>query len=131
MIFSEVFMRLTSSGKDSLVYICNFTPMERADYRVGVPCAGEYTLLLNEKLESGTVYKAEKSECDGQPYSFALPLAPYGTAILKFNLKKTKKEAETITIVEKKGVKYGTRNIKDLDDTVAEEETDTKEEETT
>ncbi len=120
------FMRLTTSGKDSLVYICNFTPMERADYRVGVPCAGEYTLLLNEKLESGTVFTAEKSECDGQPYSFALPLAPYGTAILKFNLKKTKKEAATITIVEKKGVKYGTRNVKDLDDSVENEEIDTE-----
>ena len=119
------FMRLTTTGKDSLVYICNFTPMERGDYRVGVPCAGEYTLLLNEKLESGTVYKAEKSECDGQPYSFALPLAPYGTAILKFNLKKTKKEASTITVVEKKGVKYGTRNVKDLDDAEVVEEVET------
>ena len=117
------FMRLTTSGKDSLVYICNFTPMERSDYRVGVPCAGEYTLLLNEKLESGTVYTAEKSECDGQPYSFALPLAPYGTAILKFNLKKTKKQVATITVVEKKGVKYGTRNVNDLDDSVEAEET--------
>ena len=84
------FMRKTPSGRDSLVFICNFTPMERPDYRVGVPCPGNYTLLLNEKMESGTVYTAEKSECDGLPYSIPLPLAPYATAILKFNIKKIK-----------------------------------------
>ena len=94
-------MRFSSTGKDSLVFICNFTPMDRPDYRVGVPCAGEYTLLLNEKLESGTVYKAEKSECDGQPYSIPLPLPPYGTAVLKFDMKKAKKDVGKITEVKK------------------------------
>ena len=91
------FMRFSPSGKDSLVYICNFTPMAREDYRVGVPCAGEYTLILNEKLESGTVFKAEKKECDNQPYSFAFPLPAYGTAVLKFNYKKPRKKAEPKT----------------------------------
>ena len=84
------FIRKSKSGKSCLLYITNFTPMEWADYRVGVPCPGEYTLLLNEKGESGAVYKAEKSPCDNRPYSFALPLPPYGTAILKFNYKKIK-----------------------------------------
>ena len=37
----------------------------------------------------------------------------------------TKKEASTITIVEKKGVKYGTRNVKDLEDTEVVEEVET------
>ena len=84
------FIRKSKSRKSCLLYITNFTPMEWADYRVGVPCPGEYTLLLNEKGESGAVYKAEKSPCDNRPYSFALPLPPYGTAILKFNYKKIK-----------------------------------------
>ena len=110
------FMRFSSTGKDSLVFICNFTPMDRPDYRVGVPCAGEYTLLLNEKLESGTVYKAEKSECDGQPYSIPLPLPPYGTAVLKFDMKKAKKDVGKITEVKKKGTKFGTRTISDIEE---------------
>ena len=71
--------------------------MAREDYRVGVPCAGEQTLILNEKLESGTVFKAEKKECDNQPYSFAFPLPAYGTAVLKFNYKKPRKKAEPKT----------------------------------
>ena len=29
-------------------------------------------------------YKAVKGECDGQPYSIAYPLAPYGVAVFEF-----------------------------------------------
>ena len=29
--------------------------------------------------------RSRKSECDGQPYSFAYPLPAYGAAIFKFN----------------------------------------------
>jgi 1,4-alpha-glucan branching enzyme len=63
--------------------------MERPDYRVGVPAKGRYTLLLNEKgALSGRKlpsFASEKSECDGQPFSFAYPLAPYGTAVFRFS----------------------------------------------
>ncbi len=87
-IFS--FVRYSDTGKQNLLFICNFTPMERSDYRVGVPRKGKYTLLLDQTHgsykngENKPVYKAELSECDGQPYSFAYPLAPYGTAIFRF-----------------------------------------------
>lgn len=37
-----------------------------------------------EGTERPTVYQAEKSECDGRPYSFAYELPPYGVAIFKF-----------------------------------------------
>ena len=46
-IFS--FVRHNVTGKQSLLFICNFTPVERPDYRVGVPKKGTYTLLLDEK----------------------------------------------------------------------------------
>ncbi len=84
------FMRRTPSGRDSILFICNFTPVERSDYRVGVPSAGKYTLLLNEKCQDGIVYTAEPKECDGYKYSIGFDLAAYGTAILKFNFKKLK-----------------------------------------
>ena len=29
-------------------------------------------------------YRAVKSECDGRPFSFAYPLAPYGVAVFKY-----------------------------------------------
>ena len=70
----------------------SFTPVARDDYRVGVPKRKQYRLILNsdEEKYGGTgkkrpaVYKAEKSECDGRPYSFAYPLPAYGVAIFEF-----------------------------------------------
>lgn len=85
------FVRKTLDGRDSILYVCNFTPVERSDFRVGVPCPGKYTLLLNEKCEEGTEYIAEKIPTDRMEYSIPLPLAPYGTAVIKFNYKKVKK----------------------------------------
>lgn len=89
-IFS--FVRHSKTGRNSLLFVCNFTPMARPDYRVGVPKKKKYTLLLNsddtkfggEGTERPTVYQAEKSECDGRPYSFAYELPPYGVAVFKF-----------------------------------------------
>ena len=89
-IFS--FVRKSKDGKNNLLFVCNFTPMERADYRVGVPKRKTYKLILdNESKEFGgpgtdkpTSYKAVKGECDGQPYSFSYPLSPYGVAVFKF-----------------------------------------------
>ena len=89
-IFS--FVRKSKGGKNNLLFVCNFTPMERADYRVGVPKKKAYKLLLDSDakefggsgVEKPASYKAEKSECDGKPFSFAYPLSPYGVAVFKF-----------------------------------------------
>ena len=89
-IFS--FTRHSKDKKKNLLFVCNFTPMERPDYRVGVPKGKQYKLVLNsdDARYGGTgeerplVYKAKKGECDGQPYSFAYPLPPYGVAIFEF-----------------------------------------------
>ncbi len=87
-IFS--FVRYADNKKKSLLFVCNFTPMDRPDYRVGVPKRGNYTLLLDNvhgayAPSETKVIKAVKKECDGQPYSIDLPLGPYGTAILRFS----------------------------------------------
>ena len=91
-IFS--FVRYDEAKKKNLLFIMNFTPMERADYRVGVPKKKQYKLILNSHEDKfggkdtvanrELVYKAEKGECDGQPYSFAYPLPPYGVAVFEF-----------------------------------------------
>ena len=44
-IFS--FLRRDETGKKNLLFVINFTPVERPDYRVGVPKRGKYTLLLD------------------------------------------------------------------------------------
>ena len=89
-IFS--FVRHSKDGKKNLLFVCNFTPVAREDYRVGVPKKKQYKLILNsdDKQYGGAgeerplVYKAEQSECDGRPYSFGYKLPAYGVAVFEF-----------------------------------------------
>ena len=89
-IFS--FIRKSKDGKNCLLFVCNFTPVARDDYRVGVPKNKTYRLVLNSEdpAFNGTdtdrkkSYKATKSPCDGKKYSFAYPLPAYGVAVFKY-----------------------------------------------
>ena len=86
------FIRHSKDGKKNLLFVCNFTPMERAEYRVGVPRRKQYKLILDsdEKKYGGEgkvrpeIYKSVKKECDGRPFSFAYDLPPYGVAVFEF-----------------------------------------------
>ncbi len=86
------FVRHSEGKKKNLLFVCNFTPMERADYRVGVPKRKQYKLILDSDsakyggsgVEKPLAYKAEKGECDGQDFYIEYPLAPYGVAIFEF-----------------------------------------------
>ena len=85
------FIRHSKDGKKNLLFVCNFTPMERAEYRVGVPRRKQYKLILDsdEKKYGGEgkvrpeIYKSVKKECDGRPFSFAYDLPPYGVAMFE------------------------------------------------
>ena len=89
-IFS--FVRKSKDGKNNLLFVINFTPVAREDYRVGVPKNKTYKLVLNSEDPkfNGTdkdrkeSYKAVKKECDGRKYSIAYPLPAYGVAVFKF-----------------------------------------------
>ena len=85
-IFSYV--RYSPTGRNNILVVMNFTPMDRPDYRVGVPKKKQYRLIMNENglLDQKTkeIYKAEESECDKRDYSFAYPLPPYGVGIFLF-----------------------------------------------
>ncbi len=89
-IFS--FVRKSKDGKNRLLFVFNFTPMERPDYRVGVPSKKTCKLVLDSGARefggSGArrqgAYKPEKVECDNQKYSIAYPLDPYGVAVFKY-----------------------------------------------
>ena len=89
-IFS--FVRHSESGKSNMLFIINFTPVERPDYRVGTTCRRKHTLVLSsdDKKFGGTgkrrpkEYKPAKKECDGRKYSFRYKLPAYGGAVFKF-----------------------------------------------
>ena len=67
-IFS--FIRRDETQKKNLLFICNFTPVDRDDYRVGVPKRGTYTLLLDQEHgyykrgDKISHYRSIKSECE-------------------------------------------------------------------
>lgn len=89
-IFS--FIRKSKDGKNNLLFVCSFTPVERPDYCVGVPEKKTYKLILNSDAaefggsgaERPLSYKAKEKECDGRKYSFAYPLPAYGVAIFRY-----------------------------------------------
>ena len=89
-IFS--FVRHSESGKSNMLFIINFTPVERPDYRVGTTCRRKHTLVLSsdDKKFGGTgkrrpkEYKPAKKECDGRKYSFRYKLPADGVAVFKF-----------------------------------------------
>ena len=79
------FVRKSPTKRNNLLVVCNFTPVERPDYRVGVPKKKQYTLVLNENGQTAKkVFKAEKQDCDNRPFSFAYPLPAYGVAVFQY-----------------------------------------------
>ena len=86
------FIRKCPSSKHKLLFVMNMTPMERKDYRVGVPSKKKYKLLLNsdEKRFGGDgreipqVIVAEKEPWDYQKYSISFDLPPYTSAVFLF-----------------------------------------------
>ena len=98
-IFS--FVRIAPNRKKNLLFVCNFTPVDRPDYRVGVPDKGNYTQVFNEdglfgRGKKKPVFPAEHSECDGREYSFAYPLPAYGVAVFEFDLPAPKKPSKAV-----------------------------------
>ena len=67
----------------NLLFVCNFTPVDRPDYRVGVPELKTYTQIMDENglLSVRQKFKAVSSECDHRPYSFDFPLPAFGVAV--------------------------------------------------
>ena len=89
-----VFRRIDQKGKELLV-VCNFTPVQRTDYRIGAPVLGSYSEVFNtDQLEFGGsgvlngTLDSEPVPMHGFPQSLSLTLPPL--SVLYFRLKKAK-----------------------------------------
>ena len=86
------FTRKSPSGRDNLLFICNFGTEEKENCQVGVPKAGKYTMISNsDAVEFGGEGRDEHqevqavSECwDLRPYSIKISVPPLATLIFKF-----------------------------------------------
>nr|WP_245732197.1 1,4-alpha-glucan branching protein GlgB [Propionispora vibrioides] len=85
------FIRRGKDPEDFLIIVCNFTPVVREDYRIGVPEAGSYREIFNSDREgyggSGQQnpanMEAQAIAWHNQPYSLALRIPPLATLYIK------------------------------------------------
>jgi 1,4-alpha-glucan branching enzyme len=85
-----VFLR-KNQGSSPVLVACNFTPVPRMGYRVGVPRGGRWQELLNSDapLYGGSGVgnfggvEAEQVPCDGESHSISVNLPPLGAIFLK------------------------------------------------
>lgn len=84
-------MRQGKAKRDFLIFALNFIPVERQEYRIGVPYKGEYEVLLNSQMqefggrwtENLPVMKTEEVPHDGQPYSIVTTVPSLGVLYIK------------------------------------------------
>jgi 1,4-alpha-glucan branching enzyme len=85
------YLRYASSREDFVMVICNFTPVVRDNYRVGVPRPGYYSELLNtdssyyggSNVGNDGGVMADSRPVHGMPYSLDLKLPPLATLVLR------------------------------------------------
>lgn len=83
------FLRRGREGEE-VVFVFNFTPVPREQYRVGVPQAGRYSELLNSdaasyggsNLGNGGMVESDEVEQHGRPHSLSLTLPPLSVLML-------------------------------------------------
>ena len=86
------FVRYSKKMEKKLLFICNFSSTAWENYRVGVPEAATYKLLLNSNdikyCGSGNMEKelfpAELRNCDGRNFSFKCNLAAHSALVFEF-----------------------------------------------
>ena len=85
------FLRKGKTPGDEVLVVCNFTPIPRHQYRVGVPRAGRWREVLNSDAQAyggsnvgnGGGVEAEAFPAQGREHSVVLTLPPLGFLMLK------------------------------------------------
>ena len=85
------FMRKGKDWRDSLIFVCNFTPTVHENYRIGSPFDAIYDEVLNsdwEKYGGSNVgnfgeIRAMQDGMHNKPYSLELRIPPLATIVLK------------------------------------------------
>lgn len=100
-----VFTRNTSKKDETLLVVCNFTPVVRKNYKIGVPFRGKFKEIFNsdavkfggEGNVNPRLKQSKAEECDGRDDSIKITVPPLGISIFKCTplapAKKQKKES--------------------------------------
>ena len=106
------FLRKSSKPEETLLVVCNFTPVVRENYRVGVPFAGKYKEILSSDLvefggkseKLARVKTSQSEKWDDRENSIVLTIPPLSVQVFSCTPspkkeKKSKKTAETENII--------------------------------
>ena len=85
------FLRRARRAEDYVVVVCNFTPVARHGYRIGVPDGGFYRELFNSdstyyggsNIGNGSGLTTEPTPWHGRPFSLLVEVPPLGGVVLK------------------------------------------------
>jgi 1,4-alpha-glucan branching enzyme len=85
------FLRRAKNPNEFVVFVCNFTPVVREGYRIGVPTPGFYAELLNsdaavyggQNIGNRGGLPAEDFAWQGRPHSLQLTVPPFAVVVLK------------------------------------------------
>ena len=84
-----VFTRQSKKPEETLLVVCNFSPLVYEKHKIGVPFEGRYKEIFNSDSEmfGGTdvlnrrAKRSKKSECDGREDSIEITVPPMGVAV--------------------------------------------------
>ena len=87
------YIRKGNNSKEDLIVVCNFTPVVRQNYRIGLPRKGKLVEIFNSDAEvfggSGVANSGkltiESSPYDGRDYSIELDLAPLALMVFRIS----------------------------------------------
>ena len=88
-----IFVRKASSSKQRVYCVCNFTPLPRADFKLGVLDGGGYSLIFNSDSQhywgsnqvTGEEFKASQSPNHGKPFSITIQVPPLSTLYILYD----------------------------------------------
>ena len=95
------FRRINDAGEE-IITVCNFVPVERRDYRIGVPFKGKYKVVFNTDAPefggaglSEKAYKSDAVPMHGFDDSIAMTLPPLTVMYLRYSPVKRRTKAGT------------------------------------
>ncbi len=85
------YIRKGEKEKENLVVVCNFTPVVREDYRIGLPKKGKLTQIFNTDdhafggsgVTNTKAIKIDAEPWNGREFSAAVSLPPLGVVVFK------------------------------------------------
>ena len=113
------FVRRGSTPNKQLLFICNFTPVERIGYEIGVPCYTTYKEILNSddvqfggsgRLNS-TSKKAVDKKTARMPYVINVNVPPLSTMVFEYDYTDAKPPEKKVPAKKTSAKKTGTKTV--------------------